>query len=66
MINKRLKVLRLLAGVSQEQVAKKCGFSRTKLSFLETGRQPLQDDDREKIAGALAKALDTDPERIVF
>jgi len=67
MKNKKLRILRLLAEKSQYDLAKEAGISQGKYSLIEQGKiYPPKDQDREAIAGVLAKALSTKPEKIAF
>ena len=67
MKNKKLRVFRILAELSQRDLAKEAGISQGKYSFIESGKIfPTKDEDRKAIAEALAKALSTKQENIRF
>lgn len=49
----RIKELRLGTGLSQEAFADKCGYARTYMSRIETGRANVSLDAIETLASAL-------------
>lgn len=54
----RIKQLRLSTGLSQEAFADKCGYARTYMSRIETGRANVSIDAVETLATALQIPLD--------
>ena len=54
----RVKELRLASGLSQEAFADKCGYVRTYMSRIETGRANVSIDAVETLATALQIPLD--------
>lgn len=50
---KRIRELRLASGVSQEAFADKCGYARTYMSRIETGRANVSLDAIQTLAAAL-------------
>ena len=50
---KKIKELRLGSGLSQEAFADKCGYARTYMSRIETGRANVSLDAIETLATAL-------------
>lgn len=57
-LGRTLLKLRLEAGLTQEQLAKKCRFSPSKISLIENGKQPV---DLFDVAG-MCRLLDAPPE----
>ena len=55
---KILKVFRIQANLTQEELAKKADISRVNIAMLESGKQPTAKSD---IIIKLAKALNVDP-----
>jgi transcriptional regulator with XRE-family HTH domain len=53
LLGAEIRCRRLLAGLTQEQLAEKSGVSRTYLARLETGRQDPTLSTLEKLAKAL-------------
>lgn len=49
----RIKELRTAGGLSQEAFADKCGYARTYMSRIETGRANVSIDAVETLAAAL-------------
>jgi len=67
MKNKKLRVFRILAELSQRDLAKEAGISQGKYSLIESGKIfPPKDEDRQAIIDVLAKALSSKPENIRF
>jgi len=55
---KRIKELRLVRGVSQEELAHRSGLSRTGMGFLETGKRWPRLDSLMKVANGLQITVD--------
>jgi transcriptional regulator with XRE-family HTH domain len=49
----RVKELRIASGLSQEAFADKCGYARTYMSRIETGRADVSLDAIETLSAAL-------------
>ena len=52
-----IRITRLEAGVSQQELADRIGIPRTNLHRMETGKQPINTQGLDKIATALGKRL---------
>jgi transcriptional regulator with XRE-family HTH domain len=52
-VHLELKELRLAANLPQVEVAERCGLTRTSITNIESGRQPLSLVTLEAIAAAL-------------
>ncbi len=45
-----LRTLRVLAGISQEQLARSAGVSQSSISRAEAGKRKLMDDEKQKLS----------------
>ena len=59
---KKLRAIRALQGVSQDEIAVSVGISQAKLSRAERGYLQLTAEEKEKIA----KVLDLKPEQLFY
>lgn len=53
--NRRLAAARVLAGVTQRQLAQKLGMKEVDISRIETGRSAPDEQTKQRIAGVLGK-----------
>jgi len=58
LVGKRIKELRVLKEISQIELAEKCGFERTNMSRIESGRTNPTLSTLYKISQALGVSLD--------
>lgn len=57
LLAQKLRVLRMMRGWSQEQLAEASGLHRTYISLLERGQSNISLDNLEKIADAFGMSL---------
>lgn len=55
MVNERLRTARLIARLTQHQLAQKAGLREWNISRIETGRAEPTDEERKRIAAILGK-----------
>jgi len=60
-VGSRVRLIREMLGISQDELAKKIGLNRTSITNIEIGRQRLSLDGVED----LAKALGTTPKNLM-
>lgn len=61
-IGARVKALRLMAGLSQDELAGRAGLQRTHIGRIETGKYAVNIETLQAIAEALGMTVDiTDP-----
>lgn len=57
-LGRKIKVLRLAKGLSQEQLAEACGLSTSYISYIETGKKKINFSQLEKLAVILEFKID--------
>lgn len=57
-LGRKIKELRLLKGLSQEQLAEKCNLSTSYISYIETGKKKINFSQLENLSTELNFSID--------